>query len=64
VGNAAGTGAKIALVSLDKREEARAIAFQTRYIELARIPDFKQTFIETSHIGRYRIKHGKREVLD
>ncbi|MCJ7744550.1 MAG: ASKHA domain-containing protein, partial [Dehalococcoidales bacterium] len=64
VGNAAGMGAKLALVSLTKREEAQAIASRTRYIELASNPDFKQTFIETSHIGRYRIKGGKREVLD
>jgi uncharacterized 2Fe-2S/4Fe-4S cluster protein (DUF4445 family) len=64
VGNAAGMGAKLALVSLTKREEAQAIASRTRYIELASAPNFKQTFIETSHIGRYRIKGGKREVLD
>jgi uncharacterized 2Fe-2S/4Fe-4S cluster protein (DUF4445 family) len=64
VGNSAGTGAKMALVSLTRRKEAQAITSRTRYIELANNPDFKQTFIETSHIGRYRIKLGKREVLD
>jgi uncharacterized 2Fe-2S/4Fe-4S cluster protein (DUF4445 family) len=64
VGNAAGMGAKLVLGSLTKREEAQAIASRTRYIELASNPDFKLTFIETSHIGRYRIKRGKREELD
>jgi uncharacterized 2Fe-2S/4Fe-4S cluster protein (DUF4445 family) len=64
VGNAAGMGAKLVLVSLTKREEAQAIASRTRYIELASNPDFKLIFIETSHIGRYRIKRGKREELD
>jgi uncharacterized 2Fe-2S/4Fe-4S cluster protein (DUF4445 family) len=64
VGNAAGMGAKMALVSLAKREEAQDIASRTHYVELASAPNFKQTFIETSHIGQYRIKHGKREELD
>jgi uncharacterized 2Fe-2S/4Fe-4S cluster protein (DUF4445 family) len=64
VGNAAGMGAKLALLSLTKREEAQAIASRARYIELASAPNFRQVFIETSHIGRYRIKHGKREEVD
>lgn len=63
VGNAAGMGAKLALVSLAEREKARVIASRTRYIELASNPDFKQTFIEASHIGRYRLHRGKREEL-
>ena len=63
VGNAAGMGAKLALLSLAKREEAQAIVSRTRYIELASAPEFKQTFIEASYIGQYRINHGKREVL-
>jgi uncharacterized 2Fe-2S/4Fe-4S cluster protein (DUF4445 family) len=40
VGNAAGTGARIALVSLPKREEAERIAHTTKYYELAVDPDF------------------------
>jgi uncharacterized 2Fe-2S/4Fe-4S cluster protein (DUF4445 family) len=64
VGNAAGTGAKLALTSLAKRKEAQAIASRTHYVELASNPDFKPTFIEASHIGRYWMKHSKREVLD
>jgi uncharacterized 2Fe-2S/4Fe-4S cluster protein (DUF4445 family) len=64
VGNAAGMGAKLLLVSLAKRAEAQAIASQVRYIELARNPNFNQTFIQASHIGKYRIRHGKREQID
>ncbi|OPY78740.1 MAG: Na(+)-translocating NADH-quinone reductase subunit F [Syntrophorhabdus sp. PtaU1.Bin058] len=40
VGNAAGTGARIALVSLPKREEVERIARTTKYYELAVDPDF------------------------
>ena len=40
VGNAAGIGAKLALLSLDKRAEALAIASRVRYLELATTPDF------------------------
>lgn len=44
VGNAAGTGARIALVSLPKREEAERIAHSTKYYELAVDPDFAGTY--------------------
>ena len=40
VGNAAGTGAKMALISLPKRQEAECIARSTKYYELALDPDF------------------------
>ncbi len=62
-GNAAGMGAKLSLLSLTKREEAQAIVSRTRYVELASIPEFKNTFIEASYIGQYRINRGKREGL-
>ncbi|UCH42322.1 MAG: DUF4445 domain-containing protein, partial [Dehalococcoidales bacterium] len=64
VGNAAGMGAKIALLSTAERKKAGEIASRIRYIELASNPDFKRSFIETSHIGRYWLHHGKREELD
>jgi len=64
VGNAAGMGAKQALISLAKRSEAEAIASQVRYIELASAPNFKGTFIQANYIGQYRIKEGKREEID
>ena len=43
VGNAAGTGARMALLSTRKRDEAQAIAARANYIELAGTPDFAQT---------------------
>jgi uncharacterized 2Fe-2S/4Fe-4S cluster protein (DUF4445 family) len=57
-------GAKLSLLSLTKREEAQAIVSRTRYIELASTPAFKQTFIEASYLGRYRIDHGKRKEIN
>ncbi len=64
VGNAAGMGARLALISLSKRAEAQAIASRVHYIELATAPNFMQTFTEASYIGRYRMTHGKREEID
>jgi len=64
VGNAAGMGAKLALISCSKRSEARAIASHVHYIELATAPNFMQTFTEASHIGRYRMTQGKREEIE
>lgn len=46
VGNAAGTGAKMALLSLKEREEASRIAQKIEYIELAKHPDFQNEFIQ------------------
>ena len=62
-GNAAGMGAKMVLVSMAERKKAEEVASRIRYTELATNPEFKKTFIETNHIGRYWIHHGKREVL-
>ena len=64
VGNAAGMGAKLALLSLSQRSQAQAIASQVNYIELANSPIFMQTFIEANYLGRYRIKGGKREEIN
>jgi len=63
VGNAAGMGAKLALLSISRRNQAQAIASQVHYIELARYPDFLDTFVEANYLGRYRIKQGKREEI-
>lgn len=60
VGNAAGMGAKLALISLSKRTEAQSISSRVHYIELASSPNFTQTFIEANYIGRYRLTRGKR----
>jgi uncharacterized 2Fe-2S/4Fe-4S cluster protein (DUF4445 family) len=62
-GNAAGMGAKLALISLAKRAEAQAIASKAKYIELASVPNFQPIFIQASYLGRYQIIDGRREKL-
>jgi uncharacterized 2Fe-2S/4Fe-4S cluster protein (DUF4445 family) len=64
VGNAAGMGAKLAIVSLRSRSRAEAIASSVSYIELASSPSFQPTFMQASYLGRYRITDGKREEID
>ena len=51
VGNAAGTGARLALVSQKKRREAAATASRIRYVELAAISEFNLKFAESSCFG-------------
>jgi uncharacterized 2Fe-2S/4Fe-4S cluster protein (DUF4445 family) len=48
VGNAAGTGARVALISQARRRTALEIASIDGYIELATIPDFNSKFAEAS----------------
>lgn len=64
IGNAAGMGAKLALISLSERAKAQAIASRVKYIELGSAPDFEQIFLQASYLGRYRMRAGKREKLD
>jgi uncharacterized 2Fe-2S/4Fe-4S cluster protein (DUF4445 family) len=54
VGNAAGMGAKLALVSRTKRDEARALADRIGYLELATHPQFHTTFAQSMFIGQHR----------
>jgi len=63
VGNAAGMGAKLALISFSKRTEAQTIASRVNYIELASTPNFEQTFIQANYLGPYRIIDGRREEI-
>jgi uncharacterized 2Fe-2S/4Fe-4S cluster protein (DUF4445 family) len=51
VGNAAGTGARLALISLSQRAEARRLAEIDGYIELAAIPNFSRKFAEATYLG-------------
>ncbi len=46
VGNAAGDGARIALINIDKRQEAEERAREVEYVELATEPDFQKHFID------------------
>ena len=50
VGNAAGDGARIALLNREKRVEADEIARKVEYIELTIEEDFQKEFIEALHI--------------
>jgi uncharacterized 2Fe-2S/4Fe-4S cluster protein (DUF4445 family) len=64
VGNAAGMGAKLALISLKSRAKAEAVASRVSYIELASAPKFEQVFVQANYLGRYRIIDSKREEID
>ncbi len=46
VGNAAGTGARMALLSVDERRRAARIAREVLYVELASAPGFQEVFID------------------
>jgi uncharacterized 2Fe-2S/4Fe-4S cluster protein (DUF4445 family) len=48
VGNAAGTGARLALISRSQRLLAQQIALRDGYMELAAIPEFNHKFAEAS----------------
>ncbi len=52
VGNAAGIGAKLILVSRARRDEARKLAKCVKYLELAAHPDFANIFAQSMFIGR------------
>jgi len=52
VGNAAGTGARLALISRSQRLQAQQIASRDGYIELACMPDFNRKFAEASSMGQ------------
>jgi uncharacterized 2Fe-2S/4Fe-4S cluster protein (DUF4445 family) len=60
VGNAAGLGAKIALLSNAKRQYARELASKVQYLELATRNSFNKTFLESTYLGIYRLQKGKR----
>jgi len=47
VGNAAGDGARIALLNTDKRNEADVMARQVEYVELTVEPNFNRTFTQS-----------------
>ena len=50
VGNAAGTGARLALISQSQRAKAEQIAQQDGYIELAAVPNFNRKFAEATYL--------------
>ncbi|MFB3887122.1 MAG: ASKHA domain-containing protein [Thermodesulfobacteriota bacterium] len=54
VGNAAGEGARMALLNRDKRAEADEIAGRVEYMELTIEKDFQEEFIEALHFPHLR----------
>ena len=50
VGNAAGTGARLALISTTQRLRAAEIATHDEYIELASVPGFQRKFAEATYL--------------
>lgn len=54
VGNAAGDGARIALLNRERRAEAQQISRQVRYIETAVDEDFQTQFVQAMHIPHRR----------
>jgi len=50
VGNAAGTGARLALISKSEREKAKQIAHQAGYIELAKVSDFSRKYVNATFL--------------
>lgn len=56
VGNAAGDGARIALLNVDKRREADEIARRVEFVETAAEPDFQDRFMEAIAIPHAKAK--------
>ncbi len=66
VGNAAGVGARIALISREKREEANRIARNVEHIKLAVHPSFEKEFsmaMYFPHMDKKRYP-GHKEILE
>jgi uncharacterized 2Fe-2S/4Fe-4S cluster protein (DUF4445 family) len=63
IGNSAGLGAKIALISKPKRAEAKMLAEKVRYVELATAPNFMKTFMQAGYLGLFRLENGKRKEI-
>jgi uncharacterized 2Fe-2S/4Fe-4S cluster protein (DUF4445 family) len=49
VGNAAGDGARMALLNIDKRAEANKVAREIEYVELTVAPNFEKQFAAAMH---------------
>lgn len=54
VGNAAGDGARMALLSREKRAEAETMARQVEYVELSAEDDFEREFMRAIHLPHMR----------
>jgi uncharacterized 2Fe-2S/4Fe-4S cluster protein (DUF4445 family)/NADPH-dependent glutamate synthase beta subunit-like oxidoreductase len=63
VGNAAGDGARIALLNVDKRREADEWARRVEYIELTVAPNFEKTFGQSMWLPHMKDKFPNLEHL-
>ena len=54
VGNAAGDGARLALLNADKRREADEIARRVEYVELSLEADFEKQFTQAMYFPNPR----------
>ncbi len=63
VGNAAGDGARVALLNVDKRKEADWIARQVEYVELTVEPDFDKVFAQAMWLPHMKDKFPHLEHL-
>ncbi len=63
VGNAAGDGARIALLNIDKRQEADEMAQRVEYVELTLSPDFNKIFASAMWIPHMKDKFPHLEHL-
>jgi len=53
VGNAAGMGAKLALLSTARRAEAAGLHSRVRYVELAQYPSFAKMFARNCQLKSF-----------
>ena len=57
VGNAAGTGARILLLSATRREEMKKLLARIKYLELGGTPQFSKAFTRACSLGPYSSIH-------
>jgi uncharacterized 2Fe-2S/4Fe-4S cluster protein (DUF4445 family) len=63
VGNAAGDGARMALLDVDKRREAAEQARRVEYVELTLEKDFEKEYVEAMHFPHMRDRFPSLEHL-
>ncbi len=63
VGNAAGDGARIALLNVDKRREANEVAREVEYVELTVEKDFERQFAQAMYFPHMKDKFPHLEGL-
>jgi len=64
VGNAAGDGAKLALVSKAKRLDAQKVAFDVEFIEKATKPDFQERFANAIKNNNWEYTTSYRTIIN